>query len=263
MPKSKRLTQIRAGRLVRAVLYTQATAADEPKARAAKAKISSAARAKLNQTASWRKCEAVMAANFDAGDLWVTLTYRDSQLPPTREAAVRCCNAFLALLRAQRRARGEDVLYLKNVEHLADGGEEGRWHHHLVLNATGADYEEIRALWSRWGDNVDFEPLLGDGQDYASRAQYLCKERPPAGKQCWTPSRNLRRPERSSELVDDALTLDAPPGAVILERDQLTNSWGSYVYIKYLLPSRPHRSRRARRKRPPDPPAPRVRASFF
>ena len=254
MAKTKRLTQIRAGRLVRAVLYTQPMAADEPRVRAAKSKVSSAARQKLNQKGSWRKCEAVMAENFDADDLWVTLTYRDAQLPPTREAAVRCCNAFLSLLRAQRRTRGEDVLYIKNVEHLTDDGSEGRWHHHLVLNATGHDYEEIRALWSRWGDNVDFEPLLGDGQDYASRAQYLCKERQPTGKQAWTPSRNLRRPQRESELVDDALTLAAPPGAVILERDQLDNAWGSFVYIKYLLPRRPGRGRSPRRKRPPDAP---------
>ena len=250
--KSKRLTQVRAGRMVRAVLYTQPMASDEPRARAAKQKISSAARVLLNQRASWQKCEAVMAENFDADDLWVTLTYRDSQLPPTREAAVRCCNAFLSLLRQQRRVRGEDVLYLKNVEHLTETGEAGRWHHHLVLNATGADYEEIRALWSRWGDNVDFEGLLENGQDYESRARYLCKERQPAGKQSWTPSRNLRRPQRESKLVDEDETLDAPPGAVILDRERYSNAWGSYAYIKYLLPSRPPSRRSARRSRPPD-----------
>ena len=252
MPKTKRLTQIRAGRLVSAVLYTQPTAADEPHVRAAKQKVSSAARERLNHTASWKKCEALMAENFDAGDLWVTLTYRDAQLPPTREAAVRCCNAFLSLLRLQRRARGEEVLYLKNVEHLTDDDEEGRWHHHLVLNATGQDYEEIRSLWSKWGDNVDFEPLLGNGEDYASRARYLCKERQPAGKQTWTPSRNLRRPVRESELVDDALTLAAPPGAVILDQEQKSNGWGSFIYIKSLLPQRPRGRSSSRRRRPPD-----------
>ena len=262
MPKTKRLTQVRAGRLVRAVLYTQPTAMDEPKARAAKAKISSAARQLLNHRASWQKCEAVMAENFESDDLWVTLSYRDAQLPATREAAVRCFNVFLGLLRAQRRARGEEVLYLKNVEHLTDDGAEGRWHHHLVLNATGQDYEEIRALWSRWGDNVDFEPLLGDGQDYESRARYLCKERPPAGKQCWTPSRNLRRPRRESEMVDEAASLDAPPGALIIDRWQHANAWGSYVYIKYLLPRRPDRGRPPRGKRPPGD-RPRACASFF
>ena len=80
----------------------------------------------------------------------------------------------------------------------------------------------------------------------------MCKERQPTGKQTWTPSRNLRRPQRQTEWVDDALTLAAPPGAVILERDQLDNSWGSFVYIKYLLPRRPDSGRSSRRKRPPN-----------
>ena len=225
--------------MVRAVLYTQATAADPPTARAAKCKVSSAARQRLNHRASWQKAEELLAANFDASDLWVTFTYRDEDLPPTREAAVRCFNRFLGMLRMQRRARGQDVLYLKNVEHMTEQGEEGRWHHHLVVNATGSDFEEIRALWSRWGDNVDFEPLLDGTHDYAARAQYLCKERQPLGKQTWTPSRNLRRPERSSRMVDAGEELTPPPEAVILEREIVENSWGSFVYVKYLLPSRP------------------------
>ena len=103
------------------------------------------------------------------------------------EAAVRCLNRFFSLLRAERARRGETVLYVKNVEHLTDDGSPGRWHHHFALNATGADYEEIRALWSAWGDDVDIEGLLANGEDYASRARYLCKERPPGGKQAWTP----------------------------------------------------------------------------
>jgi hypothetical protein len=249
--KSKRLTQVRAGRLVTAVLYTQPMAVDEPGVRAAKTKVSSAARQRLNRRASWQKLESLLAANFDREDLFITLTFRDGCLPPTREATQRILNKFLQLWRAQRAARGEPLIYVKTIEHLTDDGSEGRWHVHLVANGTGADYEEIRGLWSRWGDNVNIEQLLADGEDYATRARYLCKERPPAGKQTWTPSRGLARPQRVSELVDDSLTLDAPPGAIILERDQVVNGWGSYVYIKYLLPKRPASSGVRRRRGSP------------
>lgn len=244
MAKTRRLTQVRAGRIVRAVIYDQPMSGDEPRVRAAKAKHSSAAREKLNAKQSWEKCEAALAANFDRHDLWVTLTYREA--PPTREAAVRMLGEFLRLLRSARRERGAALLYVKNAEHLTDDGSEGRWHHHVVINSTGADYEEIRGLWSRWGDNVDFEPLLDGDHDYEARARYLCKERPPLGKQAWTPSRGLRRPVRTSELVDDALTLSPPPGAVILDRDQKDNAWGSFVYIKYLLPYKDTRRGRGR-----------------
>lgn len=248
MGKSKRLTQVRAGRLVTAVIYTQPTAADEPQQRAAKTKISSAARQRLNRRQSWQQLEALMAENFEQHDLWVTLTYRDA--PESREKAVNACKAFLRTLGSARKARGEELRYIKNVEHLTDGGEEGRWHHHLVINGTGGgDYEEIRSLWAVYGDNVDIQPLLDRGMSYESRARYMAKERPPVGKNSWTPSRNLRRPVRTSELVDDALTLSAPPGAVILETDSQTNGWGSFVYIKYLLPYKPPKRRKA--KRPP------------
>ena len=88
MAKRKRLTRITAGRYVEAVLYDQPMAGDEPKVRAAKQKVSSAARQKINRRTCWQKCELAMAANFDRDDLFVTLTYREA--PPTREAAVRC-----------------------------------------------------------------------------------------------------------------------------------------------------------------------------
>lgn len=226
--------------MVRAVLYTQPMASDEPTQRAAKSRVSSAARTKLNQRAMWQKCEAIMAANFDRHDLWVTLTYRDADLPHSREQAVRCLASFIDELRRVRREDGEEVRYIKNVEHLTDEGEPGRWHHHMVLNSTGEDVETICSLWSRFGDNVEIVGLL-DGTDYEARARYLCKERQPAGKQGFVPSRGLKRPERTSELVDDALTLSAPPGAVVLEVAQADNSWGRYCYIKYLLPYKPPR----------------------
>ena len=248
MSRSKRLTQIRAGRLVTAVLYTQATAADEPHVRQAKQKISSEARKRLNHKASWEKLEQLSAANFDKNDLFVTLTYRDIDLPHSREQALRCLNDFLRQLRDARQIRGEELLYIKCAEHLRDDGTEGRWHHHIQMNATGSDYEELRALWAKYGDDVDIQPLLDSGWDYEGRARYMCKERPPAGKQAWTPSRNLKRPERSSEMVDDALTLTAPPGAVVIDcPPPVSNNWGSYAYIKYLLPYRPPKPERRRR----------------
>ena len=249
MAKTKRLIRIRAGRLGRICVYSQPHASDTPRARAAKTRTSTAARVKLNDRKRWEALEEVMACNFDRGDLFVTLTYRDA--PATREAAMRCLSVFLRRLRAAREARGRTLRYIKNAEHLRDDGSEGRWHHHLIVNGTGRDYDEIREIWSAWGDNVDFEGLLSDGESYETRSRYLCKERPPAGKQCWTASRGMRRPVRESELVDESLTITVdslPAGAAVLEKVEDRNEWGEFVYIKYLLPIReaepdPHRRR--------------------
>lgn len=257
MAKNKRLVKIKAGRLCRIIEYTQALATDAPAARAAKHRCSSAARMRINARTCREACEEAMAANFDRRDLFCTFTFREA--PPTREAAVRAMNSFLRQLRAVRAARGDRLIYIKKAEHIRDDGSEGRWHYHVILNSTGRDYEEIRSLWATWGDNVDFEGLLSDGESYESRARYLCKEKPPAGKQTWTPSRGLKKPQRTSELVDETLTVtpdSLPAGAVILEHSEDRNEWGSFVYYKYLLPYREPRfdPRRKRGDGGGDPP---------
>ena len=71
---SKILRKIRAGRVVFAVVYTPCTAGDSPKARAQKQRASTAAREKLNARTSFQKLERTLAANFDDGDLFVTLS---------------------------------------------------------------------------------------------------------------------------------------------------------------------------------------------
>lgn len=75
MAKTKRLKKQTAGRLVRAVCYTQVLATDAPRARAEKARCSSAARKKLNYRFAYQKLQMQLAANFTRRDLYVTLTY--------------------------------------------------------------------------------------------------------------------------------------------------------------------------------------------
>ena len=104
---SKILKQVRAGRLVCAVVYTTPTAGDSPRARAQKQKASTAARERLNARTSFQKLERVLAANFDDGDLYVTLTYDDRHLPENREAAIRRIRSFLSKLRKARKTRGQ------------------------------------------------------------------------------------------------------------------------------------------------------------
>ena len=146
MPKI--LKRVRCGRLVQAVVYTAPAAGDSPKARAQKQKASTAARERLNARTSFQKLERALADNFDNGDLFLTLTYRDKHLPEDRAKAVRRLRAFLSKLRRARKARGQPLRYIYVTEGCCPGG---RIHHHLVLNSTGDDLEELRRRWG-WGD---------------------------------------------------------------------------------------------------------------
>ena len=111
--------------------------------------------------------------------------------------------------------------------------------------------ETIRSLWA-YGEQVNIEPL--DDTQYRALAEYLAKEPREAGssngKRMWTPSRGLKRPEITSDWIDDRATLEPPPGATVLESVTERNEWGEYVYLKYLLPDpKPRRCRPSRRRK--------------
>lgn len=250
---AKTLKQVRAGRLVCAVVYTAASAGDSPRARAQKQKASTAARERLNARTSFQKLERTLAANFDDGDLFVTLTYDDDHLPEDRNAAVRRLRSFIPKLRAARKARGKSLKYIYVTEGAYPGG---RLHHHLVMDSTGEDLEEIRKLWI-YGSDVEVRRLtFTQDYTYEDLASYLTKEprewgHPQVGERTWTPSLGLAQPEPTHETVPDCVTLTAPPGAVILDREgPRVNGYGEFAWIKYLLPYNPDRRRtRARRRR--------------
>ena len=238
---SKTLKQVRSGRLVCAVVYTTPTAVDTPKARAQKQKASTAARERLNARTSFQKLERTLAANFDDGDLYITLTYDDKHLPESRDKAVRRIRSFLSKLRSARKGRGQPLHYIYVTEGCNPGG---RLHHHLVVNSTGDDLEEVRRL--------EFH----QGYTYEDLASYLTKEprewgHPQVGERTWTPSLGLARPEPETETVPDYVTLTAPPEAIVLQNEgPIRNGYGEYAWIKYLLPRRTGRRRpRAKRRR--------------
>lgn len=239
-----RIKTVSAGRLRCVVCYTQAAAGDEPRQRQAKQRLSSKARQMLNFRAAWQRLELLLAANFEADDLFLTLTFDDDHLPDDRDGATAAVRRFLQRLRAARRKRSSEVKYVYCVESMPDApGEDRRLHVHMILNAAGDSADEIESLWR--GGQVFAAPLLSGRNDgYEARARYMVKERHPGaygrkvGLRAWNSSQNLAKPETTSELVPETLTAAAPPDAYVLDRHGETNAFGSYLYLKYLLPER-------------------------
>ena len=237
-----------AGRLVSVILYTAAMPHDTSQIRKQRAKSSTAVRQILNHKASWQKLETLLACNFSPGDLAITLTYRDDALPRTKAQAVTRVKRFIRLLRESRRIRGDVLRYVYCTE-----GYHGdhRWHHHLIINSTGADFEEVRAMWADDGDDVDIKQLnqldgLGPdatvAEDYRGWAIYLTKEArehgsPRVGERMWTPSKGMLRPIVENSWCGNNETLSLPPGAFQLESSSVVNEFGSFDYIRYILPT--------------------------
>lgn len=224
-----------AGRYIRAVQYTMHCDQEARKSRAPKELVSSCAREAINLRHSWEKLKMLMAANFDFPDLVVTLTYADDSLPQTREAAEGNLKLFIRHLRAERRKAGQPLKYLYVTER---GHTLGRYHHHIIVNATGADYQTIRSLWPH-GDNIDFSKIADKGYD--GWARYLSKEpreqgRRYVGERMWRQSLGLAKPITQSGWIDAGTPLTAPPGSYILDRQTRANGFGTFDYVEYLAP---------------------------
>lgn len=231
---AKKRKTIYAGRVVYDVVYTVASPRDPQEIRREKKKISSAAQARTNCNTATRKLELLMAANFEPSDLVVTFTYDPEHLPDSYPAGQKLWSKFIRQLRKYRAARGQKLAYIYVNE-----GKHGdhRLHHHLIINATQDDLDTMRSLWI-YGEQIDLSYIRQRG--YEGWARYLSKERREAslnGKRMYTASRNLKKPEVEYAWVDDATTIEAPPGAMDVIESGDRNAFASYKYVKYTMPT--------------------------
>lgn len=235
MPKERRKI-IEAGNLWMAVQYTAVHSGNQCARREAKTTISTPARESLNAKLSWQKLMLTLAANFNKDDLVVTLTYRDSHLPARREDADRKLSNFIRALRKARDEKGSFLIYARITEGYHSGG---RLHHHLILNATGDDYAMIRNLWSKNGDDIDFEAFGPDGPERWGK--YLTKEprekgRRYVGDRTWRTSQHMLKPIITSYLVDEGDDLQPPEGAFVTDKAEVQNCYGRFCHMMAILP---------------------------
>lgn len=230
----KRRKTIRAGRLVWDITYTVPRPNASKQERKRIREVTEEQVARTNANTAQRKLEMLMATNFDDTDLVLTVTYRDADLPDSADVTRKHLGKVFAQMRAYRKARGlPDLKYIYVLE-----GRHGdhRPHAHIIINAVGGDLELMRSLWI-WGDDIQINYIRERGYD--GWAGYLTKERREAsfnGKKQFVGSRNLARPVTTYEWVDDGTTVDAPPGAQVLDEGGGRNEIASCRFVKYLLP---------------------------
>lgn len=227
---TQRYTRVIGRSRVREATYPYIFPADSPRVRAEKSRSTRSAQRALNLDNSAVKLELMLDINFSPDDLFVTLTYRPDCLPQTRKDVIKSVGQFFDVLRKARRLKGDVLKYIYCVEHGKD-----RWHIHAVINAVGRDYEQIRSLWNRWGNNVDFKSVGEKSID--GIAHYMVKETDrPNSARAWIPSRNLDRPVYESYTVKRPVTLQTPDGCKEIAAEAKRNEWSGYAFIKYDVP---------------------------
>ena len=243
----KRRKTIRAGRLVWDITYTVPRPNASKQERKRIREVTEEQIQRTNANTAQRKLEMLMATNFDEGDLVLTVTYRDADLPDGADVTRKHLGKVFSQMRAYRKARGlPDLKYIYVLE-----GRHGdhRPHAHIIINAAGGDLELMRSLWI-WGDDIQLNYIRERGYD--GWAGYLTKERREAslnGKKQFVGSRNLARPVTTYEWVDDGTTVDAPPGAQVLDEGGGRNEIASCRFVKYLIPKNTYYNTHATRTR--------------
>ena len=243
----KRRKTIRAGRLVWDIAYTEPRPNASKQERKRIREVTEEQIQRTNANTAQRKLEMLMATNFDEGDLVLTVTYRDADLPDSADVTRKHLGKVFAQMRAYRKARGlPDLKYIYVLE-----GRHGdhRPHAHIIINAAGGDLELMRSLWI-WGDDIQLNYIRERGYD--GWAGYLTKERREAslnGKKQFVGSRNLARPVTTYAWVDDGTTVDVPPGAQVLDEGGGRNEIASCRFVKYLMPKNTYYNTHATRTR--------------
>lgn len=235
MAKEKRVI-FQAGRLWYAKQYTPLRGVAPPAEKRERQRYSSRVREAINFRTSYEKLWLILECNFRWNDLFVTLGYCDERLPKTKEDAEQQLSYFIRALRAERKKKGQDLVYVRVTEGYHS---DGRLHHHLILNATGDDFEVIRSLWKKNGSDVDFE--LYCRKDPVAHARYITKEprekgRRYVGDRIWRVSRNCKRPVTITEDVESGTKLMPPAGAHIQTQNEETNTFGRFQYVRAILP---------------------------
>ena len=243
---------VTAGPLTVEVVYPAINARDGLGVRAGKKKMQSEAQARMNLIYDYQRLELLIAANFGVKDIFATLTYDDDHLPKTRKQAAARIKYFIGKLRTARRKRGYETKYIYNIEHKHESCD-GRYHHHILLNSTGDDLEELRKLWGQ--GMVEFIQIRLDRErNFETLARYFCKEqRDKVGDRLWSVSRNLKKPVKDCRRVPNDTPLTPPPGVTVLfDTGDVITAYGHYRYIKYLgclEPPRRNKKTSARRRR--------------
>ena len=248
------------GRVVEEVATLLSSKADRKKPRGVRrAGSSSASKIAANERSSVRNLARGIAANFQAGDGFVTLKYDAAHYPGSAAAAENIPGSegftkaeddltkFLRKLRAAYRKQTGKALraYWQTANwHPTDkGGHPSRLHQHLVLPTDAV--ELARRLWPAFGgEGTVIVKDLDSDPDRTRLAEYMVGNvhgKLPNQKG-YSGSRGMDKPILSEPVeIDSVDEIAPPPGAVIKDVREVTNEDGIVVgkYLRYVLPVAP------------------------
>ncbi len=200
--------------------------------RAKKEKPTPEAMKRYNQKKKERDMIMLVNANFKAGDLYMTLTYKADRRPETEERAKKNLKNFRDCIKRRLKKRGKELKAIWCTEI----GVRGAVHHHMLCNDT--DVKALTKAWERYGGHVHFQFTYG--KDLSRLAGYLCKSDTKLGIHSYNRTKNLKQPKISRRKISAGNWQKEPrvPQGWMLDRESFesgTNPYTGYDYQYYRL----------------------------
>ena len=166
-----------------------------------------------NDINSRRRFLQLVHTNFGEGDIHVSLTYNERNLPPTLEDAERELKNYLrrvAYLRGKKGLPPLKYMAIPTCTYQKDGVTPARIHHHIIMNG-GLDRDEIEDLWRKRrerkhkkGEKIGYanaDRLQPEENGLAALCEYLAKQ--AGGKKRWSSSQGLEQPAQETQDQND------------------------------------------------------------
>ena len=178
-----------------------------------------------------KQLSRLVNANFTAGDIFLTLTFRKSV---SYEQSKIDLQNYLRRLKRLRKKQG--LSQLKYISVTETGKTKMKKHHHLLINKM--DMRDAERLW-RQGHTImsSLDPMA----DYAGLAYYITKENKNKNENRWNRSHNLEAPvvekypvRRNSRHI--RLPREYAHYHVITEDVYYNDINGSVKYLKAIAP---------------------------
>lgn len=180
--------EIFAGEQLEVEVYPSFTRKELPSG--AKVKRNNKAQSNLNDKNARKEFLRLANHNFNNGDLWITLTYSDENLPSSIEEACKNMHNYIIAINRKRKRRGlKNAKYIYITEY-SEGPKKIRYHHHLLMDCE-MDMEIVESTWKK-GRRNQIRRISKDEHGLAGMANYLTKS--PKGKKRWCRSTNLIKP---------------------------------------------------------------------
>lgn len=244
---TKRVT---AGDQVELEIYPEFTRKEDVPEAGRRSHYNAKAQRNLKDKNAKKHCERLINANFTSGDLWVTLSYSDRNVPQSMDEALANMQKYIKRLAYRRKKQGlGPARYIYVTEWSQDENNLIRCHHHAVMDGD-LSMDEVEKAW-KLGRRNQTRRLDYDENGLSGLAHYITKD--PKGKKRWCASKNLKQPkerknhyqftrkkvERMAFSYEDAVAMvkAAAPGCIFKSLETKCNEVNGFFYFRAKLRS--------------------------